>query len=420
MGQTLAEKILAAKTGKDSVAPGDFLRVPVDVVMAHDINGGIAIDSFRAMGARRVFDPEKIVLIIDHNVPAKTDLAAAESRKLREFAREFNIKCHEIGRTGICHAFMPEQGFSLPGDMVVGSDSHTCTYGAVGAFATGMGSTDIGAAMATGDVWIRVPHSIKLVFHGKPDQWISGKDLILFAIGEIGLTGALYAAIEFSGEAVENLPMDGRFTMSNMAIEAGGKVGLHRVDQTALDYVNQRAKRSYSVYEPDGEAQYDRICQWDVTDLEPQVAFPYLPSNTRPISQVGDIEIQQAVVGSCTNGRLEDLRIAAGVIKGKKVHPNVRFIVNPATQEIYLTALREGLIETFVEAGAVISPPACGPCSSSHTWLLAPGERCVATTNRNFVKRMGGDGSEVYLAGPAVAAASAVSGRISSPEEVVV
>jgi 3-isopropylmalate/(R)-2-methylmalate dehydratase large subunit len=419
MGQTLAEKILSVKTGKNSVSPGDFLRVPVDVVMAHDINAGIAIDSFRAIGAKRVFDPEKIVLIIDHNVPAKTDLAAAESRKLREFAREFGIKYHEIGRTGICHAFMPEQGFALPGNMVVGSDSHTCTLGAVGSFATGMGSTDIGAAMATGDVWIRVPHSIKLVFNGNPGRWISGKDLILFAIGEIGVTGALYASVEFSGEAVESLPMDGRFTMSNMAIEAGGKVGLHHVDQTTLNYVNQRAKHPYTVFEPDDNAQYDRVFEWDVTNLEPQVAFPFLPSNTRSISQVDDIEIQQAVVGSCTNGRLDDLRIAARVMIGKKVHPDVRFIVNPATQEIYLAALREGLIETFVEAGAVISPPACGPCSSSHTWLLAPGERCVATTNRNFVKRMGGERSEVYLASPAVTAASAVTGRISSPKEVV-
>ncbi len=281
-----------------------------------------------------------------------------------------------------------------------------------------MGNTDIAAAMATGDTWMRVPASIKFVYHGKPGKWIGGKDLILFTLGQIGVDGAHYAAMEFTGKAVANLSMDGRFTMSNMAIEAGAKVGIHRVDTTTLDYIKPRAKRSYEVYEPDVDAEYARVYEWDVSNLEPQVAFPFLPSNARPISQVGEITIQQAVVGSCTNGRLDDLRVAANVIKGRKVHPDVRFIVNPGTQQVYLEALREGLLETFIEAGAVISTPNCGPCSGAHIWLLAPGERCISTTNRNFVNRMGGPGSEVYLSGPAVAAASAVTGTISSPEEV--
>ncbi len=418
MGMTLAEKMLAAHAGRDRVTPGEFVRAKVDVVMAHDLTVGLAIDSFRRMGAKKVFDPDRIVLVVDHHVPAKTPLAADATRKMREFAREQGIAYHEVGRTGICHVFLPEQGLVLPGDLAIGADSHTCTYGAVGAFATGMGSTDIAAAMATGDTWMRVPRSIKFVYHGKPGKWIGGKDLILHTLGQIGVDGALYAAMEFTGEAVENLPMDGRFTMSNMAIEAGGKAGIHRVDTKTLDYVKPRTKRSYEVYEPDEDAEYARVYEWDVTDLEPQVAFPFLPANTRPISGVGEIPIQQAVVGSCTNGRLDDLRVAAQVIRGRKVHPDVRFVINPGTQQVYLEALREGLLEIFIEAGAVISTPNCGPCSGAHVWLLAPEERCIATTNRNFVNRMGGAGSEVYLSGPAVAAASAVTGKISSPEEV--
>jgi 3-isopropylmalate/(R)-2-methylmalate dehydratase large subunit len=415
---TLAEKMLAVHSGEDKVVPGELVRIKVDVVMAHDLTAGLAIDSFRQMGAKRVFDTEKIVLVVDHHVPAKTPLAADGTRKMRQFAREHGIPYYEVGRTGICHVFLPEQGLVLPGDVVIGADSHTCTYGAVGAFATGMGNTDIAAAMATGDTWMRVPASIKFVYHGKPGKWIGGKDFILFTLGQIGVDGAHYAAMEFTGKAVANLSMDGRFTMSNMAIEAGAKVGIHRVDTTTLDYIKPRAKRSYEVYEPDVDAEYARVYEWDVSNLESQVAFPFLPSNARPISHVGEITIQQAVVGSCTNGRLDDLRVAANVIKDRKVHPDVRFIVNPGTQQVYLEALREGLLETFIEAGAVISTPNCGPCSGAHIWLLAPGERCISTTNRNFVNRMGGPGSEVYLSGPAVAAASAVTGTISSPEEV--
>lgn len=419
MGMTLTEKILAKKTGRPHVRPDEYIRAPVDAVMAHDITGGIAIDSFRAIGAKKVFDPSKIHLVADHNTPTKDDRSASETRKLREFAKEFGIPLYDIGRTGIAHAFLPEQGLVLPGDVAVGADSHTCTYGAIGAFATGMGSTDIAAAMATGDVWLRVPPTIRMIFSGRPGKWVSGKDLILFAIGRIGVDGARYAALEFSGEAVAALSMDSRFTMSNMAIEAGGKAGLHRVDQKTLAYVKQRANRPFDIFEPDADAQYLKTLEWDISHLEPQVAFPFLPSNTKPVSEAGDIRIHQAVVGSCTNGRIGDLRIAADVIAGKKVHPDVRFIINPATQEVYLTALREGLLETFVEAGAVIDPPGCGPCSASHVWLLAPGERCVATTNRNFVNRMGGTGSEVYLTNPAVAAASAVAGKICTPEEVL-
>ena len=418
MGMTLSEKILAAHAGKDRVVPGELIRSNVDVIMAHDLTADLAIDGFRKIGAKEIFDPKKVVLIIDHNVPAKNHFDADSTRKMRQFAREFGIHYYEVGRTGICHVFLPEQGLVLPGDVVIGADSHTCTYGAVGAFSTGMGSTDIGAAMATGDAWMRVPSSIKLVYHGKLGRWIGGKDLILFTLGQIGVDGALYKAIEFTGEAVAELSMDGRFTMSNMAIEAGSKAGIHKVDRKTLEYLKTRAKRPYTVYEPDEAAEYEAVYEWDISELEPQVACPFLPSNVRPVSQVGDIEIQQAVVGSCTNGRFGDLWEAAQVVKGKKVHPDVRFIINPGTQQVYLDALRNGLLEIFIEAGAVISTPNCGPCSGAHVWLLAQGERCISTTNRNFVNRMGGPGSEVYLAGPAVAASSAIAGKICGPKEI--
>jgi len=419
MGMTLAEKILAAHAGRDRVAPGEFIRVKVDVIMLQDLTAGLVIESFRQIGAKTVFDTKKIVLTIDHGVPAKSVQTAESTRKARQFAREQGIEYHEVGRAGICHVFLPEQGLVLPGDLVIGADSHTCTYGALAAFSTGMGSTDIAAAMVTGDTWMKVPPSIKFVYHGKAGRWIGGKDLILYTIGQIGVQGALYASMEFTGEAVANLSMDGRFTMSNMAIEAGAKAGLHHVDSKTLNYITSRAKRSYQIYEPDQDVDYKKVYEWDVSNVEPQVAFPFLPSNTHPISQVGEIKIQQAVVGSCTNGRLEDLRIAAQVIEGRKVHSDVRFIINPGTPQIYREALREGLMEIFIEAGAAISTPNCGPCSGAHVWLLAPGERCIATTSRNFVNRMGGPGSEVYLAGPAVVAASAVTGKISSPEEVM-
>lgn len=419
MPMTLTEKILAAHAGMGKVNPGEFIRVQVDVILLHDITAGLAIKSFREIGVKKICDPKKIVLTIDHHVPAKNVLAAEAIKEMRGFAREYGIKYYEIGRAGICHVFLPEQGLVLPGDVVIGADSHTCTYGALGAFSTGMGSTDIGGAMVTGDTWMKVPPSIKFIYRGKLGKWVGGKDLILYTLGQIGVDGALYSAMEFTGEPIEALSMDARFTVSNMAIEAGAKSGIHGVDDKTLDYIKPRAHRTYMIYRSDENAKYAKVYEWDVSNLEPQVAFPFLPANTRPISQVGEVEIDQAVVGSCTNGRMDDLRVAANVIKGRKVHPNVRLIINPGTPQIYLDSLREGLLEIFIESGAVISTPNCGPCSGAGVWLLAPGERCISTTNRNFVNRMGGPGSEVYLAGPAVVAASAITGRISSPEEVL-
>ena len=331
-------------------------------------------------------------MMVDHHVPAKTASAADATRRMRLFAREQGVEYYEVGRAGICHAFIPEQGLVLPGEVVIGADSHTCTYGAVGAFFSGMGSTDIAAAMVTGDAWMKVPHSIKIRYTGILRKWVGGKDLILYTLSKLGVEGALYASIEFCGDTLERLSMDGRFTMSNMAIEAGAKAGIHRVDETTLRYVNARAKRSFASVEADADAHYAETHEWDVSNLEPQVAVPFLPSNGRPVSTLQDIRIDQAALGSCTNGRIEDLRIGAAIVKGKRVHPDVRFVVNPATPQIYVEAIHEGLIETFVEAGAVISPPTCGPCSGAHAWLLAPKERCVATTNRNFVNRMGGEG----------------------------
>jgi 3-isopropylmalate/(R)-2-methylmalate dehydratase large subunit len=319
---------------------------------------------------------------------------------------------------GIEHVLLPEQGLVLPGEVVIGADSHTCTYGALGAFATGMGSTDIAAAMATGDIWMKVPPTIKLIYHGTLGKWVSGKDLILYTIGDIGVDGALYSAMEFTGKAIDTLSMDSRFTMANMAIEAGAKAGIFRIDNKTQLYVKSRAKRPYTVYEPDNDAEYANVIEYDVSAMEPQVALPHSPANTRPVSQVGDIEINQAVIGSCTNGRLEDLRIAAQILKGRKVHPGVRCIIIPGSQQVYLDALLEGLIEIFIKAGAAVSTPTCGPCLGGHMGVLAAGERCISTTNRNFVGRMGSPRSEVYLANPAVAAASAVAGRIVSPAEI--
>ncbi|MFC1875238.1 3-isopropylmalate dehydratase large subunit [Chloroflexota bacterium] len=416
---TLAEKILAAHSGNMKVSPGQFINVRVDMVLANDITAPIAIREFERLGMGGVFDPKKVVLVPDHFTPNK-DIASAEQAKLvRFFAREQGVNYFEVGEMGIEHVLLPEKGLVLPGDVVIGADSHTCTYGALGAFATGMGSTDIATAMATGDIWMKVPPTIKFVYHGKLGKWVGGKDLILYTIGDIGVDGALYSAMEFTGEAIDNLSMDGRFTMSNMAIEAGGKAGLFSVDDRTLEYIKTRAKRPYTVYRPCKDAEYARVIEYDVSSLEPQVALPHSPANTRPVSQVEDIKIGQAVIGSCTNGRLEDLRIAAGVLKGKKVHPGVRCIVIPGTQQVYLDALGEGIVETFIRAGAVVSTPTCGPCLGGHMGILAAGERCISTTNRNFVGRMGSTESEVYLSNPAVAAASAIAGRIASPDEVI-
>jgi 3-isopropylmalate/(R)-2-methylmalate dehydratase large subunit len=415
----LAEKILAAHADKKKVTPGEFINVKVDVIIANDITAPLAITEFRKLGVKKVFDPSRVVLVPDHFTPNK-DIASAEQAKiLRDFAREQGLVYFEIGQCGIEHALVPEQGLVLPGDAVIGADSHICTYGAVGAFATGMGSTDFAAAMATGDIWMKVPPTIRFVYHGKPGKWVGGKDLILYTIGQIGVDGALYSVMEFTGEAVDSLAMDGRFTMSNMAIEAGAKAGLFHVDNTILDYVRSRARRPYRVYEADADAEYAQIIEYDVSSLEQQVSFPHSPANAKPISQVGDIAIDQAVIGSCTNGRLEDLQIAAQVLKGRKVHPNVRCIIIPATQQIYLDALKQGWIELFIKAGAAVSTPTCGPCLGGHMGVLAEGERCVSTTNRNFVGRMGHVKSEVYLASPAVAAASAIAGKITGPDEVL-
>jgi 3-isopropylmalate/(R)-2-methylmalate dehydratase large subunit len=415
---TLAEKILAAHAGKKRVSPGEFLNVRVDLILANDITAPIAIREFKRLGVDKVFDPKRVVMVADHFVPNK-DVASAEQVKLmREFAQEQKIIYFELGEGGIEHVLLPEQGLVLPGEVVIGADSHTCTYGALGAFATGMGSTDIAAAMATGDIWMKVPPTIKLVYHGKLGKWVVGKDLVLYTIGDIGVDGALYSAMEFTGEAIDSLSMDSRFTMANMAIEAGAKAGIFGVDNKTQLYVKSRAKRAYTVYQADKDAEYARVIEYDASKIEPQVALPHSPANTKPVSQLKNIEINQAVIGSCTNGRLEDLKIAAEILKGKKVRPGVRCIIIPGTQQVYLDALAEGLIEIFIKAGAVVSPPTCGPCLGGHMGVLGDGERAVSTTNRNFVGRMGSPKSEVYLANPAVAAASAIMGKIISPEEV--
>ena len=412
---TLVEKILAAHSGKKEVSPGDFINVKVDLILANDITAPIAIKEFRRIGLKRVFDSKKVVMVPDHFTPNK-DIASAEQVKLmREFCNTEGALYFEIGQMGIEHVLLPEQGLVLPGDAVIGADSHTCTYGALGAFSTGMGSTDIASAMATGDIWMKVPPTIKFVYHGNLPKWVGGKDLILYTIGQIGVDGALYSAMEFTGEAIDSLSMDGRFTIANMAIEAGAKAGIFRVDDKTLDYVKPRAKRHYPIYKPDDDAGYAQVIEYDVSALEPQVSLPHSPANARPISQVGDIEINQAVIGSCTNGRIEDLRVAAQILKGKKIHPKVRCIIIPGSQQVYLDALAEGLIELFLKAGAVVSTPTCGPCLGGHMGVLADGERCISTTNRNFVGRMGSPGSEVYLSNPAVAAASAIAGKITSP-----
>ena len=416
---TLVEKILAAHTDKKRLSPGEFINVRVDLILANDITAPIAIREFQRIGVERVFDPQRVVMVADHFVPSK-DIASAEQVKLmREFCYEQGILYFDVGQMGIEHVLLPEQGLVLPGDVVIGADSHTCTYGALGALATGMGSTDIASAMATGDIWMKVPPTIKLVYHGSLGKWVGGKDLILYTIGDIGVDGALYSAMEFNGEAIDALSMDGRFTMANMAVEAGAKAGIFRIDNKAQLYIKSRAKRPYAIYEPDNDAEYSQVVEYDVSAIEPQVALPHSPANAKPISQVADIEIDQVVIGSCTNGRLEDLRLTGQILKGRRVHPRVRCIIIPGSQQVYLDALTERLIEIFIKAGAAVSTPTCGPCLGGHMGVLAAGERCVSTTNRNFVGRMGSPESEVYLSNPAVAAASAIMGRIASPEAIV-
>ncbi len=420
MGMTITEKIIAAHSGLKEVHPGQFVYANVDICLGNDITAPIAIEEFEKTGIKRVFDPEKIVLIPDHFTPSKDIKSAQQSKSLRVFAEKHHLKHYfEIGRMGIEHALLPEKGIVAPGDLVIGADSHTCTYGALGAFSTGVGSTDLAACFATGNVWLKVPESIKFVFHGKVKNWTSGKDLILHTIGKIGVDGALYKAMEFTGSAIDLLPMDDRFTICNMAIEAGAKSGIISPDKNTEDYVKDRVKRKYTMYHSDHDCNYAKTYEFNAEEISPRVALPSLPENTKPVEDVAGIKIDQVVIGSCTNGRISDLRIAARILKGKKVHPSIRLIIIPATQDIYREALHEGLIETFIDAEAVVSTPTCGPCLGGHMGILAEGERALSTTNRNFVGRMGHPKSEIYLCSPAVAAASAITGVITPPDEVV-
>ncbi len=429
---TITEKILAAHTNRKRVEPGEFIEAKVDIALGNDITAPLAIEEFRKSGVKKVFDRSKVVLVPDHFTPNKDAPSAQQAKILRDFAKEQNLKYYfDVGRMGIEHALLPEQGIVGPGDLIIGADSHTCTYGALGAFSAGVGSTDLAAVMITGKLWFKVPETIRFIYRGKLNKWVSGKDLILYTIGDIGVDGALYKTMEFTGEAVSSLSMDSRFSMCNMAIEAGAKSGIIAPDKITLEY----AKKHCSLFQPkadppladtvhcslptsDPDANYCEIREYDCSKIEPQVAFPHLPSNTKPVSEVGNIPLDQVVIGSCTNGRMEDLRIAAKVLKGRKIPSYIRLIIIPATQNIYLQAVKEGLTEIFLEAGGVVSTPTCGPCLGGHMGVLAEGEKALATTNRNFKGRMGHPKSEVYLSNPAVAAASAIKGRIAHPTEI--
>ncbi|MCL0107724.1 3-isopropylmalate dehydratase large subunit [Peptococcaceae bacterium] len=420
MGMTITEKILAAHAGKDFVEPGELISAKVDLVLGNDITAPLAIKEFRKIGIDKVFDKKRVVLVPDHFTPNKDIKSAEQCKFMREFVREQELEFYyEVGRMGIEHCLLPEEGLVGPGQVIIGADSHTCTYGALGAFSTGVGSTDLAAAMALGETWFKVPESLKFIYYGNLPRWVSGKDLILYTIGKIGVDGALYRAMEFTGPVIEELSMDSRFTMCNMAIEAGGENGIIAPDEKTKQYIEGRMKFPYEFYYSDEDAKYLEVYEIDVTNMELQVAFPHLPENTKPVSEAVNVRIDQAVIGSCTNGRIEDLRIAAEVLKGNKVHPDVRAIIFPGTQKIYMQAMKEGLVEIFIEAGAAVSTPTCGPCLGGHMGILAKGEQAIATTNRNFVGRMGHPESEVYLSNPAVAAASAVLGRIAHPDEVV-
>ncbi|MGN0192112.1 MAG: 3-isopropylmalate dehydratase large subunit [Candidatus Gastranaerophilaceae bacterium] len=414
---TITEKILAKHAGLVQVEPGELITAKVDITLANDITGPVAIKAFRKTGAKKVFDRERAVFVPDHFVPNKDIKSAEQAKILRKFAREQNLTHYfEVGRMGIEHALLPDKGIVTAGDVVLGADSHTCTYGALGCFSTGVGSTDLGCAMASGQTWLRVPSTIKVEFNGELAPWVSAKDLILHLIGDIGVDGALYKSLEICGETIANMGMDGRFTICNMAIEAGAKNGIIVPDKVTREFLNGRSLREPMFFESDENAEYERVISYDVSKIEPTVAFPHLPENTRPISKVGDVKIDQAVIGSCTNGRLSDLEVAAKILKGRKVNKDVRLIVLPGTREIYLEAMKRGYLETFIEAGAAVSTPTCGPCLGGHCGVLAKGERAISTTNRNFVGRMGDVESEVYLASPAVAAASAIAGKIVSPD----
>ena len=418
MGMTMTQKILAAHAGLDHVDAGQLIMADLDVVMANDITGPMAIPVFRQM-ADKVYDREKVVLVPDHFTPNKDIKSAENAKSLREFAKEQELTNYfEVGRMGIEHAILPEKGIVVAGECIIGADSHTCTYGALGAFSTGMGTTDIATGMATGQIWFKVPGAIRFVLTGKPSRYVSGKDIIIHIIGKIGVDGALYKSMEFTGDGIANLSMDDRFTMANMAIEAGAKNGIFPVDDVTRAYLAGRVTRPWQAVEPDPDAEYAREVVIDLADVPPTVALPHLPSNTKPAADCSDLAIDQAVIGSCTNGRIEDLRAAAQVLRGHQVSDRVRCIVIPGTQQIVRQAIDEGLVSVFIDAGAIFTMPTCGPCLGGHCGVLADGERCVSTTNRNFVGRMGHTGSEVILASPAVAAASAVLGRVATPDEV--
>ena len=419
MGMTMTQKIIAAHGGVDSVKAGDLIRVNLDFVLGNDVTSPVAINEFEKAGFDRIFDKEKIAFVMDHFTPAKDINSATLVKRSKEFAEKYGIvNFFDVGVVGIEHALLPEKGLVGPGEIIIGADSHTCTYGALGAFSTGVGSTDMAAGMYSGQAWFKVPSAIKFELTGKPNPFVSGKDVILTIIGMIGVEGARYKSMEFTGDGLKYLTMDDRLCMANMAIEAGGKNGIFEVDEVTLKYVEGRVNRPFQYYSPDPDAEYDEVYTIDLSKIEPTVAFPHLPENTKPVSEAGDVEIQQVVIGSCTNGRLEDMRAAAAVLKGRKVADGVRCIIIPATQDIYRQSMDEGLFTIFLDAGCAISTPTCGPCLGGHMGILADGERAVATTNRNFVGRMGHTGSEVYLASPAVAAASAVAGKIAEPKDI--
>lgn len=419
MGMTMTQKILAAHAGLDHVVAGQLIEADLDLVLANDITGPVAIHEVEKLNKKTVFDKDKIALVPDHFTPNKDIKSAEHCKCVREYACKHDITNYfEVGEMGIEHALLPEKGLIVAGETCIGADSHTCTYGALGAFSTGVGSTDMGAGMITGQAWFKVPSAISVVLTGKLNKWVSGKDVILYLIGMIGVDGALYKSLEFTGEGVSSLGMDDRFTIANMAIEAGAKNGIFPVDDQTIAYMKEHSKKEYTIYEADADAQYDQVITIDLGSLEPTVAFPHLPENTKTVKESGDVKIDQVVIGSCTNGRIEDLRTAAKVFEGRKVKKGIRAIVFPATQSIYLQAIEEGLVQTFIKSGCVVSTPTCGPCLGGHMGVLAAGERAVSTTNRNFVGRMGHVESEVYLASPAVAAASAITGKISEPAEL--
>jgi 3-isopropylmalate/(R)-2-methylmalate dehydratase large subunit len=419
MGMTMTQKILAHGAGLDKVTAGQLIKVKLDLVLGNDITTPVAINEFEKIGIDSVFDVNKIAIVPDHFTPNKDIKSAEQVMKVREFSKKMGIvNFFEVGRMGVEHALIPEKGLAVPGDVIIGADSHTCTYGALGAFSTGIGSTDMAAGMATGEAWMKVPEAIKFTLKGKLKKWVCGKDVILHIIGMIGVDGALYKSMEFVGEGVASLTMDDRFTICNMAIEAGAKNGIFPVDEKTLEYVKEHSEKAYDVFAADNDAEYITEYVINLEEVKPTVAFPHLPENTKTIDNVGNVKIHQVVIGSCTNGRMEDMRTAAEILKGKTVHPDVRCIIIPATQKIWQQSMQEGLFDIFIEAGAAVSTPTCGPCLGGHMGILAKGERAVSTTNRNFVGRMGHTESEVYLASPAVAAASAIAGRIAGPDEV--